>query len=151
MNIPLFTSSVKKQAYCEKKSVELLRSSYHQQDHLNVVVNRDVISYCWCSADNKTKTLEEVENCDSPQKTLWGNYFTKKYHLNLHFNSAVSTKVRFQYFWLRVFRQLRLLNNIWHIWGVKSLLTWDWMNVEEGLQIENRTLCFILEKMYIFF
>lgn len=80
MNISLFTSSVKKQAYCEKKSVELLRSSYHQQDHLNVVVNREVISYCWCSADNKTKTLEEVENCDSPQKTLWGNYFTKKYH-----------------------------------------------------------------------
>lgn len=61
MNIPLFTSRVKKQAYCEKKSVELLRSSYHQQDHLNVVVNRDVISYYWCSADNKIKTLAEVE------------------------------------------------------------------------------------------
>ena len=61
MNISLFTSSVKKQAYCEKKSVELLRSSYHQQDYLNVVVNRDVISYCWCSADDKKKTLEEVE------------------------------------------------------------------------------------------
>lgn len=72
MNISLFTSSVKKQAYCEKKSVELLRSSYHQQDHLNVVVNRDVISYCWCSADNKTKSLEEVENCDSPQKNTMG-------------------------------------------------------------------------------
>ena len=25
------------------------------------------------------------------------------------------------------------------------------MNVEEGLQIENRTLCFILEKMYLCF
>ena len=108
MNISLFTSSVKKQAYCEKKSAELLRSSYHQQDHLNVVVNRDVISYCWCSADNKTKTLEEVEIAIHLKK----DYFTKKYHLNLHFNSAVSTKVRFQYFWLRVFRQLRLLNNI---------------------------------------
>lgn len=147
MNISLFTSSVKKQAYSEKKSVELLRSSYYQQDHLNVVVNRDVISYCWCSADDTTKTLEEVEIAIHLKK----DYFTKKYHLNLHFNSAVSTKVRFQCFWLRVFRQLRLLNNIWHIWGVKSLLTWDWMNVEEGLQIENRTLCFILEKMYIFF
>ena len=61
MNIPLLTSSVKKPAYCEKKSVELLRSSYHQQDHLNVAVNRDVISYCWYSADNKIKTLAEVE------------------------------------------------------------------------------------------
>ena len=72
MNISLFTSSVKKQAYCEKKSVELLRSSYHQQDHLNVVVNRDVISYSWCSADDKTKTLEEVEIAIHPAKNTMG-------------------------------------------------------------------------------